>query len=130
MAFEFRKLDVWKQSMEFVRDVYKITKRFPNDEKFALVDQLRRAAISIPSNISEGSSRKSSRDFSHFLNISIGSLNEVVTQLGIAQMLEYINEKEFQQLEMKASRIHMMLLKLRSSINNRHKQTKRPIPGK
>jgi four helix bundle protein len=121
MSFEFRKLDVWKQSMEFVKEIYKVTKRFPGDEKFALVDQLRRAAISIPSNISEGSSRKSSRDFSHFLNIAVGSLNEVITQLGIAQMLNYINEKEFQQLEEKASRIHMMLLKLRSSINNRHK---------
>lgn len=86
----FKKLIVWKKAMELVRMVYQLSKAFPQDERYALTDQLRRAAVSIPSNIAEGSGRASNKDYAHFLAIARGSLYETVTQLQIAQDLGYI----------------------------------------
>ncbi|AKI98180.1 hypothetical protein IX53_00925 [Kosmotoga pacifica] len=102
--------------MDYVKDIYEITRNFPNDEKFALTNQLRRAAISIPSNISEGSARKTKRDFCHFLDMARGSLNETVTQLLIAQKLNYISKEYLDNTLEKAERINMMLFKLKKAI--------------
>jgi len=81
----FKDLTVWQRSMELVKDVYKITKQFPRREEFALSSQLRRCAVSIPSNIAEGSKRGTHRDFLQFLRIAIGSSAELETQLLIAK---------------------------------------------
>lgn len=92
--FSFEKLDVWKLSVELVKEIYKITKNYPDEEKFGLVSQLRRAAISISSNIAEGSSRISNKDKAHFTQISFGSLMELLCQLTISKELRYIDERQ------------------------------------
>ena len=90
MVKSFRELEVWKKSMDFVVHVYGVLKKFPDEERFGLSDQLRRAVISIPSNIAEGRGRGSSKDFVRFLLQAQGSLNEVFTQLELACRLGYL----------------------------------------
>jgi four helix bundle protein len=82
------KLDVWKKSVEFTVEVYKVTDRFPKDERFGLTSQIRRASVSIAANIAEGAGRKSDREFLNFLSISQGSASEVETELLIASKLD------------------------------------------
>ena len=90
----YRKLIVWQKAMELGRLVYRLSKGFPTDERYALTDQLRRAAVSIPSNIAEGCGRTSRKDYAYFLSIARGSLYETMTQLQIAQDLGYIEISE------------------------------------
>lgn len=90
MEGPFTNLIVWQKAMELVRVVYELTKSFPSDERFALSDQVRRAVISIPSNIAEGYGRSSNADYGHFLAIARGSLYEVMTQVQVAKDLGYI----------------------------------------
>ncbi len=90
----YKKLNVWISSISLVKNIYKLTKNFPKEELFVLTQQLRRAAISIPSNIAEGAGRNSNAQFKNFLQISIGSCYEAETQLIIAKELEYITEEE------------------------------------
>ncbi len=87
-------LKVWQESMELVIQIYKISEGFPDHEIYGLSSQIRRAAVSIPSNIAEGAGRKSNKEFMRFLYISLGSLSEVETQLEISQRLGYINDNE------------------------------------
>ena len=82
-------LDVWKLSIQLVKDIYQLTSKFPSEEKFGLVAKIRRAAVSIPSNISEGAARNSDKDYIRFLYISLGSLSEIETQLIIAEELGF-----------------------------------------
>jgi len=96
--FSFEKLDVWKLSMTLTKSVYKLTKVFPDEEKFGLTSQLRRASVSIASNIAEGSSRITGKEQARFSEISFGSLLEVLNQLIIATELEYISETELNNL--------------------------------
>lgn len=86
-----RDLEVYKQSMDFVESVYKLTKKLPSDEKFGLISQMRRAAVSIPSNIAEGSARKNTKEYIQFLYISLSSLSELETQIEICVRLGFIN---------------------------------------
>ena len=74
---DFRKLKVWENAHQNTLDIYKLTQKFPSEEKFGLISQIRRAAVSVPTNIVEGSSRRTEKDFAHFLQISIGSSSEV-----------------------------------------------------
>ena len=97
--YHFEKLDVWQQSRQVVVAVYNLVKRFPVDERFGLCDQMRRAAISVPSNIAEGVSRVAVKETIHFLEIAFGSLMEVYCQLQIAMDLGYITEEEFNQIK-------------------------------
>jgi len=92
--FSFEKLDVWKLSMTLTKSVYKLTKVFPDEEKFGLTSQIRRASVSIASNIAEGSSRITGKEQARYSEISFGSLLEVLNQLIIATELEYISEAE------------------------------------
>jgi four helix bundle protein len=94
----FRELIVWQKSMSFVTDVYKVSKQFPIDENFGLTSQIRRSAVSIPSNIAEGYGREGLNDYLRFLNIAMASLFELQTQLEIAYNLEYINKDKFDTL--------------------------------
>lgn len=93
----YRDLEVWKRSMDLVVSIYNITGEFPQSELYGLTSQLRRSAVSIPSNIAEGSSRNSTKEFIQFLHISNGSLSEVETQLELALRLNYIKENKIQQ---------------------------------
>jgi four helix bundle protein len=89
----YRDLNAWQKAMDLVVLVYELTKEFPDDERFGLTSQLRRAAVSIPSNIAEGQGRDSDREFARFLSIAHGSLREAETQLLICERLEYIDSK-------------------------------------
>ena len=108
--FQYRSLIVWQKSMQFSKQVYQLIERFPSTEKYALSDQVRRAVVSVPSNIAEGCGRASNRDYAHFLSIARGSLYETMTQLEIAQSLGYIDSIE--EVEDLASEISRMLTSL------------------
>lgn len=90
---QFKELIIWKKSREFCSKIYAITSNFPTEEKFGITNQLRRASVSIPSNIAEGSSRKSNKDFARFLEIAIGSAYEIETQILISSDLGFINSE-------------------------------------
>ncbi len=96
----FRNLNVYVKSKELVKQIYELLKKFPREEQYALCDQLRRAVISIPSNIAEGSGRNSQKDQAHFYSIAYGSLMETFSQLDIACDLGYISHEEFEQMEL------------------------------
>lgn len=87
-------LEAWKESINLVKSIYKISSSFPKEEQYGLISQIRRAAVSIPSNIAEGSARTSAKETVRFLDIALGSLAEVETQIIIAKELEYINDIE------------------------------------
>ena len=87
-------LDVWKRSMDLVEEIYKITSKFPSSEIYGLSNQLRRASVSIPSNIAEGASRRGDKELLYFLNIAIGSIAEIETQLLISIRLKYIRDED------------------------------------
>ena len=95
LMFAFQKLKIYQLSKELVLYNYKLVKKFPVEEKYALVQQMNRAAVSIPSNIAEGTSRRSKKDKAHFINISYGSLMELICQMEIALELNYISDNEF-----------------------------------
>lgn len=97
----FRNLDAYIEGKNIVKEVYCLLKQFPVEERYAMCDQIRRAAISITSNIAEGSGRKSTKEKIHFIEISYGSLMEVLSQLDIACDLKYITQTEFNDIEKK-----------------------------
>lgn len=99
MVYHFERLEVYKLSRQLVKDIYKISMKFPLEERYSLCNQLRRAAISIPSNIAEGMGRLSPKETLHFLEISYGSLMEVYCQLQIAVDLMYITEGELNEVK-------------------------------
>jgi len=88
-------LEVWKLAIKFVTNIYKETMNFPKEEMYGLTNQIRRASVSIPSNISEGAARNSTREYIQFLYIALGSAAEVETQLIISENLDYINDNTF-----------------------------------
>ena len=86
------KLDAWKNAMDLVDDIYKVTNNFPPDERFGLRSQMRRSAVSVPSNIAEGAARKGDAEFANFINIAKGSLSELETQLIISKRQNYVED--------------------------------------
>jgi four helix bundle protein len=112
----FKDLDMWKVSRQFCSEIYNVTTGFPEQEKFGLTNQLRRASVSIPSNIAEGCSRSSNKDLSRFLEIAIGSMYEIETQLLIASDLGYLNLKKLEELLSTLDRIIKMTSRFRSSL--------------
>ena len=108
----FRDLEVWQEAMNLVIQIYKITKIFPKEEMFCLTNQMRRAAISIPSNIAEGNSRKHTKEYLNFLSIAEGSLAELRTQIEIAYRLEYLNEAALNQIYENLNKIGRMMTRL------------------
>lgn len=114
--YRFEKLNVWLEARKLVVAVYKIVKIFPNEERFALSDQLRRAVISIPSNIAEGCGRISVKEQAHFIEIAYGSLMEVYAQLQIAVDLGYISEEMFISIKENISVVAKLLSGFRNSL--------------
>lgn len=110
-------LDVWKYSIDLVTDIYKVTDDFPKTEIYGLTSQIRRSAISIPSNIAEGAGRNSKKEFSHFLSISLGSLTELETQLIIAINLRFLSIDDHKNIEESLVKIRKMIIGLKKSIN-------------
>lgn len=117
MYFRFEKLEVWRLAREFVGDIYRLSRKFPKDETFGLVSQIRRAAISVMLNIAEGSDIKSDLEFKRFLRISIASLEEVVSALYVALDQSFLEHKEFDILYNKAnilaSKLNALISKLK-----------------
>lgn len=105
MSFRFEKLSVWQDARKFTGQIYRVTTVFPKTEIFGLVDQLRRAGVSIALNIAEGSDRKSDKEFIRYLRMSITSMEEVVTALYISLDQKYISQTEFQELYADANRL-------------------------
>jgi len=98
MAYKFEQLKVWIEARLFIKEIYRVVNKFPRKEQFILVDQIKRASISIALNIAEGSDKKSDKDFIRYLRMSIGSINEVITALYIALDLGYIKSNDFNKL--------------------------------
>ncbi len=117
--FNFQKLNVYHASLEFVKDIYTLLKQFPAEERYALCDQMHRAVVSIPSNIAEGMGRLSDKERIRFIEISYGSLMEIICQLDVAQNLNYLNVEEKDVLIQKAKDIAKMLSGLRTSLLKR-----------
>src|SRR5574344_1058399 len=97
---DYHKLTVWTKSLDLVKDIYQITTAFPKTEFYGLSNQIQRAAVSIPSNIAEGSSRSSKNDYIRFLEIALGSAYEVETQLRISKELNYISHEKLNELQL------------------------------
>jgi four helix bundle protein len=114
--FNFEKLDVWQKAIEFADLIYNETRSFPAEERFGLTNQLRRAAVSISSNIAEGSSRSSKGDFARFVEIATGSVFEVVSQAFVVQRQSFLSENQFRKIYTNAEELSRMLSGLRKSL--------------
>jgi four helix bundle protein len=115
--FFYKKLDAYKIAKEFTIYVYSLLKKYPSYEQYALCDQLRRAVVSVPSNIAEGMGRMSVKERIHFLEISYASMTEVLCQLDISESLGYISAEELQQAESIVERLARVMSGLRKSLN-------------
>ena len=112
----YQDLEVWKLSIALVKEIYLITEKFPKSESYGLTNQIRRAAVSIPSNIAEGQGRNSSKEFRQFLSIALGSVAETETQLIIAKEINFLRNDELEPLLVTVDRIRKMLKGLSKSI--------------
>ncbi len=115
--FNFEKLDVWNEAIAFADTIYTITKAFPDQERFGLTNQMRRAAVSISSNIAEGSSRSSRPDFARFIEIATGSVFEVVSQVTLSRRQGFLSQETYEQVYAAAEKQSRMLSGLRRSLN-------------
>ncbi len=119
--FYYRKLLVYQNAMTLLTDIYNLTKKFPNNEMHGLTNQIQRAAVSIPSNIAEGMGRFSIKDRIRFIEISNGSLMEVMCQLEIAHSLGYITSEDLHVQETKIATIAKMILGLKKNLEEKNK---------
>lgn len=114
----YKKLLIWQKAMSLVTETYEITKQFPKEELFGLTSQIRRSAISIPSNIAEGYGRKSNKEYFRFLTISISSLFEFQTQIEISKNINYLNETDFNKLYKDSRELEVMMTSFIGKIKN------------
>ncbi len=114
MAFKFENLDIWKESIKFANEIYNLTKKFPKSEQFGIISQLNRSAVSISLNIAEGTGRNSDADLARFIQISIGSLNEVMTLLVISLEQQFINKLDYECFYKRCEQISKMLYAFRN----------------
>jgi len=117
---DYRELIVWQKAMGLVELLYRRTRLFPKEELYGLTSQMRRAAVSIPSNITEGQGRRTTRDFVHFLSIARGSLKELETQILISHRLCYINEEQQLELVSATEEVGRLISGLNKSLNQRN----------
>ena len=115
----FRDLEVWQQAMDLVVECYRLSEAFPKDERYGLTSQLRRAAVSIPSNIAEGHARQHTKEFLQFLSIARGSLAELETQLILAERLNFASSALIMPLIDRANRITRMMASLKASLEKK-----------
>ena len=120
MSTGHEKLEVWQQSMNLAVEVYRVTETFPKEEVYSLTSQIRRCAVSIPSNIAEGSARGSRKEFIRFLYIALGSSAELSTQLNIAQRIGYLKsiDNELEKLEIIQKMLNALISSLKRTTNN------------
>ena len=116
---DYRELIVWQKAMDLVETIYRITGTFPREEIYGLTTQIRRAAISIPSNIAEGNGRNTTRDYVHFLGMAYGSVKEVETQAFIAERLRYIDSSLSGELVSRTGEIARLISGLINSLNRK-----------
>ena len=116
--FGFRDLRVYQTSKDFVKTIYGLLSTYPPNEQYALCDQLRRASVSVPSNIAEGMSRLSDKEKVHFIEISYGSLMEVLCQMEISKEMNYVTEEQMKDIENQITIIAKQLSKLRATLSN------------
>ena len=124
--FRFEKLEVWQKAVDFADRVYAMTFEFPDVERFGLTSQMRRAAVSISSNVAEGSGRSSDNDFAHFVEIAYSSLMEVVSQSQIALNQEFLKQPARDDIYARAEELARMLSGLRSSLQHPKTRTSDP----
>lgn len=117
-GFNFEKLDVWQRALDLAAFVYDFTGEFPSDERFGITSQMRRAAVSVSSNIAEGSSRSSRQDFARFVELAVGSLYELVSQGFIARKQGFLDEQVFQKLYSDSEELIRMLSGLRNHLRS------------
>jgi len=111
-----KNLDAWKSSMDLVEVVYSLTLAFPREEKFGLCSQMRRAAISVPSNIAEGAADRTKKQFISYLSNAVGSLSELDTQLELSLRLGYIKESEYQNVFQQLDKVKALVFGLKKSL--------------
>jgi four helix bundle protein len=114
----YKDLTVWQKAMELVVDLYRITEKFPLKERYGLITQMNRCAISIPSTIAEGAGRNTNKDFDHFLAISLGSSFELHSQLVLSNRLGYVELELVEKMEVELTHIQNMIVKLKKSLNS------------
>ena len=114
--FSFEKLKVWQKARLFHREVFRLTTSFPYEQNYALIPQIRRAALSVPSNISEGAGRLGSKEFVHFISIAYGSLMETMNQLILAEDLGYVAKEMMVKLRLDVAEIARMLTALKKKV--------------
>ncbi len=117
MIIAYRDLIVWQKSMDLVIEIYKLTENFPKTEQYGIISQMRRAAVSIPSNIAEGRRRGSKKEFKQFLVIAYGSGAELETQIEITKRLNYANIEKYRNIDLLLLEVMRMLNKLSSSLS-------------
>ena len=110
-TYNFEKLEIWKLSIEVIKEVNELIKKLPTEEKYALGDQIRRAALSIALNIAEGWGRNTKKDFARFISTAVGSTLEVIASLKVAQNLDYIQDKHLEKLDGLTKELYFKLLK-------------------
>ena len=123
-VFRFQKLDIYELALDLVKDSYSLTRTFPAEERFALVPQMNRAVVSVPSNIAEGISRGTRKDQVHFLNISYGSLMELACQSDISCMLGYITDRQRKEL---SAKINNLAIKINNFVSYIRKEIKQDV---
>lgn len=114
--FSFEKLKMWQKARLFHREVFRLTTSFPYEQNYALIPQIRRAALSVPSNISEGAGRLGSKEFVHFISIAYGSLMETMNQLILAEDMGYVTEEMMVKLRLDVAEIARMLTALKKKV--------------
>ena len=124
IVFRFQKLEIYDLALDIVKDSYSLTRTFPAEERFALVPQMNRAVVSVPSNIAEGISRGTRKDQVHFLNISYGSLMELACQSDISCMLGYITDRQRKEL---SAKINNLAIKINNFVSYIRKEIKQDV---
>lgn len=114
----FRELKIWQRSMELGEAVYKILSAFPGEEKYGLVQQIKRCVVSIPSNISEGAGRSSNKQFRYFLEIAMGSCNEMMTQMDLSRRLGFVESKLSERIMDEIFQVYKMILAFYNSLKD------------
>lgn len=119
-----KRLVVWQRSIELVREIYQVTARFPAEERYGLTSQMRRAAVSIVSNIAEGAARQGTAEFLQFAHTALGSLSELDSQVEISRTLGFINSADFDHINNQMDEVDRLLLGLRNYLRRKLKASK------